>query len=182
MCDDISKREKPISSLMLPTGDNQFSSRILIYCGTQSISSVRGTCPHVPRHPADEDICRAQEYELIAWVILPDHWHCIIDPLEKDVASLMKRIKLSFTAGYLKRLGFRSGRTWHNRYWDHVIRNQEDMNRHLDYIHYNPVKHRLATSAMEYPHSSFRQFVDSGLYDSTWGIVDSPTMIGDFGE
>ena len=75
------------------------------------------------------------------------------------------------------RCGFRSGRTWHNRYWDHIIRDQEDMNRHLDYIHYNPERHGLVTSAMEYPHSSFRQFVDNGLYDSTWGIVDSPTTI-----
>jgi len=121
-------------------------------------------------------------YELIAWVILPDHWHCIIEPSENDVASLMKRIKLSLAAGYLKRLGFRSGRTWHNRYWDHVIRDQEDMNRHVDYIHYNPMRHGLATSAMKYPHSPFRQFVDSGLYDLRWGIVNSPTIIGDFGE
>jgi putative transposase len=121
-------------------------------------------------------------YELIAWVILPDHWHCLIGPLDNDVASPMKRVKLSFAAGYLKRCGLRSGRTWHNRYWDHIIRDQEDMNRHLDYIHYNPVRHGLVASAMEYPHSSFRQFVDNGLYDSTWGSVNSPTITGEFGE
>ncbi len=119
---------------------------------------------------------------LIAWVVLPDHWHCIVDPDENSVDSLMKKIKLSFAQNYLKRQKTNSGRTWHNRYWDHIIRDETDMNRHLDYIHYNPVKHGLAKSSRSYAHSSFAEHVGNGLYDFEWGTIDSVRIDGEFGE
>ena len=96
--------------------------------------------------------------------------------------SLMKKIKLSFAQKYLRRQGRISGRTWQNRYWDHIIRDQEDMNRHLDYIHYNPVKHGLVKSSRAYLHSSFAEFMSEGLYEPEWGAIDSVIIEGEFGE
>ena len=119
---------------------------------------------------------------MIAWAVLPDHWHCIINPGDNNLSSLMKKMKLSFAQNYLKRRGAQSGRTWHNRYWDHIIRDEEDMNRHLDYIHYNPVKHGLVTSSGRYPHSSFAEYVKNGSYAPDWGTIDSVKIEGEFGE
>ncbi len=80
------------------------------------------------------------------------------------------------------RLNYGDGRVWQNRFWDHIIRDQNDMNRHLDYVHYNPVKHGHVHSAMTWEHSSFRQFVQDGFYGEDWGQVDSPKFEGEFGE
>lgn len=121
-------------------------------------------------------------FRLIAWVVLQDHWHCIIDPMENDPAELMKRIKLSFAMQYLKRTNQMSGRTWQNRYWDHIIRSQEDMNSHIDYIDYNPVKHGYVTAPIEWKHSSFHEFVDEGWYRSDWGSKRDIGFSGKFGE
>lgn len=125
---------------------------------------------------------RSSPFSLVAWAILPDHWHCIVSPGKNDLATLMKKVKLSFAMRFLKRQGLSSGRVWQNRYWDHIIRDQQDLNRHIDYIHYNPVRHGVVDSSLDYPHSSFSDFVDRGLYESTWGAVDSVRLEGDFGE
>jgi len=59
---------------------------------------------------------------------------------------------------------------WQLRFWEHTIRDQDDFNRHCDYILYNPVKHGLATSPLEWKLSSFGRFVAMGLYEPDWGI------------
>jgi len=79
-------------------------------------------------------------------------------------------------------LSVRAGRVWQWRFWDHIIRDQRDFNKHLDYIHYNPVKHGLVSSPLEYPHSSFAQYVDEGFYRPDWVQKDAPDLDGDFGE
>lgn len=63
----------------------------------------------------------------------------------------------------------RSRAVWQNRYWEHVLRDEADYERHADYIHYNPVKHGLVASAGDWPYSSFRRFVTVGLYPENWG-------------
>lgn len=122
------------------------------------------------------------EFEIIAWVVLPDHFHIIIDPEDADLSNLMRKIKLSFAANYRKRAGLNSGRVWQYRFWDHIIRNNEDMSRHIDYIHYNPVKHSLVRSPFEYPHSSIHKYFGEGYYDHDWGIKDDPSTEGNYGE
>jgi putative transposase len=57
---------------------------------------------------------------------------------------------------------------WQRRFWDHVIRNEEDLSRHVDYIHYNPVKHGLVNSPSEWKWSSFPNYVERGIYDPDW--------------
>ncbi len=129
-----------------------------------------------------ESLRTKHEFDLIAWVVIPDHLHLIIDHKDSDPSLVIKNFKLSFAAHLRKRLGLIEGRTWHNRYWDHIIRDQEDMNRHIDYIHYNPVKHGLVTRPRDYPHSSFNDFLSRGEYDAEWGCHSEPEFDGKFGE
>jgi putative transposase len=58
---------------------------------------------------------------------------------------------------------------WQRRFWEHLIRNQEDLNRHIEYIHYNPVKHGLTKAPADWKYSSFHRFVTNGIYDQGWG-------------
>ena len=58
---------------------------------------------------------------------------------------------------------------WQNRYWEHTIRNEDDLNHHLNYIHYNPVKHNYTKSVKDWEYSSFKKFVRKNLYDINWG-------------
>jgi putative transposase len=124
----------------------------------------------------------AEPFDLIAWVILPDHWHFVVDVRHNRPDVLMKKIKLSFASLYRRREGMPSGQVWQNRYWDHVIRDKRDLNQHIDYVHYNPVKHALALSPAAYEHSSFREYVREGSYDESWGTVDSLHFGDRFGE
>jgi putative transposase len=104
-----------------------------------------------------------------AWVILPDHCHFIIDPRNANLSGGVHRLKMVFAGRYWKATGRYSGRLWQNRFWDHIIRSQEDMNRHIDYIHYNPVHHGYANDPFSYEQSSARAFLEAGLYQPDWG-------------
>jgi putative transposase len=57
---------------------------------------------------------------------------------------------------------------WQRRYWEHVIRDEQDHQRHMDYIHYNPVKHGHVQSAKDWPYSSFHRWVKRGVYPVDW--------------
>jgi putative transposase len=119
-------------------------------------------------------------HEIIAWVILPEHFHLLVNPLEGNISSIMKTIKLSFASNYRKCTNLLSGRVWQNGFYDHIIRNEKDFNRHLNYIHYNPVKHGLVKNAWDYEFSSLMQFKD--FYSQDWGILEEDTEGTDFGE
>jgi putative transposase len=120
--------------------------------------------------------------DLIAWVVLPEHFHIIVDPHDGDLSLLMKRFKLKFSGLCRTRLGLSRGRVWQYRFWDHVIRDQEDLRRHIDYIHFNPVKHGLVKDPFEYEHSSLRKYFEEGHYSRDWGCQQLIKFDGDFGE
>jgi putative transposase len=121
-------------------------------------------------------------HELIAFVFLPEHFHAVIDPLNGDISGLMQRLKMSFGALLRKRTGRRAGRVWQHRFYDHVIRDQEDLNRHIDYVHYNPVKHGIAVAPLAWKHSTYDRFYRDGLYSEDWGVKEAIEFEGDFGE
>ena len=129
-------------------------------------------------HKANEKL----PFEIVAWAVLPDHMHLIIDPKENNLSNLMVRIKLSFAKSYRDGIGIPKKRIWQYRFWDHVIRNQDDLNRHIDYIHYNPVKHGLVSCPSDYPNTSFNVFIERGYYDSDWGSTMPDRLGGDYGE
>jgi putative transposase len=117
-----------------------------------------------------------------AWVILPDHYHGIIQTGSISISTVVQCFKMSFASRYRLAVGMRSGRVWQSRFWDHVIRDQRDLHFHLDYIHYNPVKHGRVSDPAEYPLSSYRDYLQAGNYPRDWGRSDSPMIERDFGE
>ena len=72
---------------------------------------------------------------------------------------------------------------WQRRYWEHTIRDENDLARHVDYIHINPIKHGLVTRVRDWPLSSFHRMVKLGVYPEDWaGVVHEPENDGGFGE
>jgi putative transposase len=121
-------------------------------------------------------------FEVIAWAVVPDHFHCVIRSESENPSAIMRRLKLSFSERLRYRMNVRSGRVWQYRFWDHMIRNQRDLNRHIDYVHYNPTKHGLVGSPIEWRYSSFDDYVKQGLYREDWGAREPVVFEGNFGE
>lgn len=115
-----------------------------------------------------------------AWVILPDHFHAIIKIDKLSISKIMHKFKITYSRRYRDK--YRKGRVWQNRYWDHVIRNREDLNNHLDYIHYNPVKHEIVLDPFNYEYSSLKEYYDNGYYNRDWGVMDKLKFDGEYGE
>jgi putative transposase len=101
-----------------------------------------------------------------AIVILPDHLHAVwtLPPDDDDFALRWRLIKTAFSRGLLlnehrsvSRQTKRERGIWQRRYWEHLVRDEADMSRHIDYIHMNPVKHGLVMRLADWPHSSFHR-------------------------
>jgi len=116
--------------------------------------------------------------EMDAWIILPEHFHIMLANGDQSISEIIHRFKRKYSTRYAFKFG--TGRVWQNRFWDHIIRDKDDYHRHLDYIHYNPVKHGLVKRAHDYPHSSIRKFTD--WYPEDWGVLNDEELNGDFGE
>jgi putative transposase len=117
-------------------------------------------------------------FRLDAVVILPDHLHCIWTlPLgDSDYSMRWNLLKGRFSRAIetgerisKSRKKRRERGVWQRRFWEHLIRSQEDFNRHVDYIHWNPVKHGWVKQVSDWPHSSFHSYVARGIYSSNWG-------------
>jgi putative transposase len=124
-----------------------------------------------------------------ATAILPDHLHAIwtLPSGDSDFSGRCRRIKAHFThrlvAAGVPVERHRNGEyaLWQRRFWEHTIRDEIDFERHVDYVHFNPVKHRLVARARDWPYSSFHVFVRRGLLPADWaGVVEEPIM--EFGE
>ncbi len=122
----------------------------------------------------------ARPFQMDAIVIMPDHLHCIwtLPPDDADFATRWRLVKTAFTkqcAPALRispnpaRIAKHEQAIWQHRYWEHLIRDDNDYARHVDYIHYNPVKHGLAQSPIDWPYSSFSRYVEAGFYPPDWG-------------
>lgn len=129
-------------------------------------------------------------FHIDAWVVLPDHMHCVwtLPPDDADFALRWQLIKHGFSSRLPKnepRTSTRQRRRergiWQRRYWEHLIRDERDYARHIDYIHYNPIKHGHVTRLADWPYSSFHRAVAAGMYPPDWG--DAPSEQGtQFGE
>lgn len=113
-----------------------------------------------------------------AIVILPDHLHAIwtLPEHDADFATRWRLIKSAFSRGVPNGERVSASRSergergiWQRRYWEHTLRDEADVERHMDYIHFNPVKHRYVTRVADWPHSSFHQMVKLGVYPQDWG-------------
>jgi putative transposase len=105
-------------------------------------------------------------------VVLPDHLHCIwlLPEGDSDFSTRWRLIKRYFSIGINAPVNRKGEKTvWQRRFWEHLIRNEDDWRKHVDYIHYNPVKHGYVTRPADWPHSSFQRAVDRGWYSIDWG-------------
>jgi len=115
-------------------------------------------------------------FHIGGWVVLPDHMHCLwtLPEGEADFPGRWRAIKTAFRALPTgePRSPVMTGRgergIWQRRYWEHTIRDDWDFAADLDYMHFNPVKHGLVERPADWPHSSFRRCVASGLYPAGW--------------
>ena len=129
-----------------------------------------------------EKVQASQGFRIDAWVVLPDHMHMLVRHNGRDISDFVKRFKLSFSLSYQHRQQLTGGRLWQYRFWDHVIRDQADMNRHIDYIHHNPVRHGMCDNPFEWRYSSAVRYLERGYYAPDWEVRGSVKIEGGFGE
>jgi putative transposase len=119
---------------------------------------------------------RERPFTIDAVVILPDHLHVILTlPVDDaDFSGRWRRIKGHFSSALinaaveLKRYSNGELALWQRRFWEHTIRDETDFARHVDYIHFNSVKHSLVTRVRDWPHSSFHRYVRDGILPEDW--------------
>jgi REP-associated tyrosine transposase len=172
--------------------------RALVPGGTFFFTVVTHRRQPILTHPACRQYLRtafrevqlARPFDVDAIVLLPEHLHCVwsLPPDDADFPTRWRQIKKRFTQQYLD-AGFvetnvSSGRArqgdrgvWHRRYYEHAVRDDLDLKRSVDYLHLNPVKHRLVKRVRDWPWSSFHRFVRLGEYSIQWG--GSPELYGD---
>lgn len=124
---------------------------------TENIVALRKAYAYVAkRHPI----------ETIAICILPDHLHCIwrLPPDDVDYPLRWRLLKSQFSKLFPRSIDSRQGRRkgergiWQRRYWEHRIRDEEDLSRHIDYIHWNPVKHEYTDDPDNWPYSTWHEW------------------------
>ena len=105
-----------------------------------------------------------------AWVVLPDHMHCIwtLPKNDNDFSKRWWMIKSRFSREYRQIHGGLGIRVWQKRFWEHAIRNEKYFIHHMDYIHINPLKHGHVNQIVEWPYSSFHHMVSKGFYSLNW--------------
>jgi len=137
-------------------------------------------------------VMTTQPFQTVAICILPDHLHAIwiLPEGDSDYSGRWNQIKGTFSRGFAasptrtesKRRRGEKG-IWQRRFWEHQIRDETDLARHIDYLHFNPVKHGLATRVQDWAYSSFHRFVRDGLLPLDWGSsTDDPIEDDGFGE
>jgi putative transposase len=143
-----------------------------------------------------QEVRQSLSFCVDAWVLLPDHLHTIWTLPENDDNfssrwAVIKRV-VSRQCGYLagndgsiKESPAKRGESgiWQRRFWDHLIRDDLDFQRHLDYLHWNPVQHSYVKRVIDWPYSTFYRFVEQGLYPRDWGGVNEDGLAKmNFGE
>jgi len=127
-------------------------------------------------------------FTIDAIVVLPEHMHFLLTlpDEDQDFSTRIRLVKSEFSrkcttnVGWVKnelcsfepnksRLLKQEKHIWQRRFWEHLIRNEKDFESHMNYIHYNPVKHGLAASPKDWQYSSFHHCVTKGFYNISWG-------------
>ena len=134
-------------------------------------------------------------FDIDAWVLLPNHLHCIWTLPDGDAnfskrwGKIKRHVSMACRDRYKRtewlsdsKKKHRESTLWQRRYWEHQIRDQDDFNRHVDYIHYNPVKHELCKKPIEWPYSTLHRFIKEGKYPMNWAMQDSGFDERCFGE
>jgi len=117
-------------------------------------------------------------FDINAAVVLPEHLHCVwtLPPNYSEYSIRWNLLKAHFSRSIHKgehvsvsRISKRERGIWQRRFWAHLITNERDFNQHIDYVHWNPVKHGWPKQAADWPYSSFHRYVKLGIYPLDWG-------------
>jgi putative transposase len=139
---------------------------------------------------AFRDVHAGHPFTIAATVVLPDHLHAIwtLPEGNADFAMRWRLIKTAFSDGLPHGERVSSSRArkgergiWQRRFWEHTLRDEIDFERHVDYIHFNPVKHGHMSRVSDWPYSTFHQMVRLGIYPEDWAGDSKMTESG-FGE
>jgi len=128
------------------------------------------------------DRCRSRyPFEVIAMALLPDHLHLLmkLPDDDHDFSVRLRWIKSNFTSSYLAAGGSEQPRSdsrvdhgnrgvWQRRFYEHLCRDEFDVGRHVEYVHFNPVKHGLASCPHGWRASSFHRWVAMSDYPRDW--------------
>jgi putative transposase len=135
---------------------------------TERIESLREAVRQVKcRHP----------FQSVAWVVLPDHMHAVwtLPPGDADYSTRWSLIKAAFSRALPREEDIRPSRlrkgergVWQQRFWEHLVRDSDDLQRHIDYVHFNPVKHGHAARASDWPSSSIHRYIHQGALALDW--------------
>jgi putative transposase len=136
-------------------------------------------------HQALAKVLQKRPFEIVAMVLLPEHLHCVwmLPRDDADYSLRWAQIKEGFTRLFLaddgeegersaSREAHRERAVWQKRFWEHTCRDEDDLERCIDYIHWNPVKHGLVERVLDYPWSTFHRYVEAGLLPADWGSID----------
>jgi putative transposase len=132
---------------------------------------------------------QSRAFAIDAFVILPDHLHAVwsLPPGDHDFSTRWRLIKNRFARALPKqesldvvRLSRNERGIWQRRFWEHLIRDEADYARHVEYCYFNPLKHGLVTRVQDWPHSSFHRDARAGIVPLDWAGDSEPS--GDFGE
>ena len=130
-------------------------------------------------------------FEIVAWVVLPDHLHAMwtLPEGDADYSSRWREIKKAFVKRLSKEETLSTTRLengergiWQRRFWEHTITSELDYQNHLDYTYLNPLKHGLVNQVKDWPYSSFHRDVARGLYEFDWcgtGICHGNSSFGE---
>ena len=120
-------------------------------------------------------------FSMLAYAFLPDHFHLLIKPdISTNVTKILHSVQRNFTINLKKEKDIgQQLHLWQHRFWDHVIRDEADLEQHFDYIHYNPVKHGYVPKPEKWQFSSYQYRLEKGLYPEGWGYTE-PQTIADF--
>ena len=118
-------------------------------------------------------------FETIAICVLPDHFHWVVklSENEKNYPKILHALKYNFTKRLPEnyknpnqsKMDKQEFGVWQRRYWEHCVRDDLDLERHVFYTYFNPVKHGLVKSVKDWAFSSFHRDVKLGLLPLDWG-------------
>ena len=138
------------------------------------------------------DLARTRHpFRTPAYCILPDHLHTVwrLPEDDADFGLRWSVIKRAFSSGLpqaiarsTSKIAKREKGLWQRRFWEHQIRDEMDLQRHVDYVHFNPVKHGRAKRVADWPHSSFHTYVERGILQVNWAGADADRDADGFGE
>ncbi len=126
-------------------------------------------------------VMQQRPFRIDAMVVLPDHLHCLwrMPENDSDFSGRWRAIKQHVSRKIDAPVNQRKEKqVWQPRFWEHLIRDDGDWIRHMDYIHYNPVKHGFVRRPVDWPESSFHRMVERGWYTEDWGTTMPERLVG----